>query len=205
MKPVVVTVLSSRITSFGSVGSVLLLFCVAFKPLGRLLVVEPNHSTVAFTVPIGNGLTAITGKFTSFQISLDITEDDLRKSHIAAVIDVSSITTGIPGRDADLLTADFFDTTQFRTITFVSDSITGAEPYYVAHGPFVMHGVAHPISLPFKVTGRDGESTIGFEAHTVIKRSEYGVGTSFKHTEDDGFIGDDIPVDIWFWTKAAVR
>ncbi len=182
---------------------VLLFACLSFTFVGRTLIVEPNHSTVAFRVPISNGLTSITGKFTAFRIELNVPGEDMRNAWFSAVIDVSSVTTGIAVRDEDLLTADFLDTARFKTITFSSDSITGSEPEYVAHGRFAMHGVVRPLSLPFRVSGRDGESTIGFEAHTVIKRSDYGVGTNFKHTEDDGFIGDDIPVDIWFWTKAA--
>ncbi|QQR86042.1 MAG: YceI family protein [Flavobacteriales bacterium] len=175
---------------------------LAFTLDGSSLVVEPNHSTIAFTVPISNGLTTITGKFTDFTIDLELPDDDLTHARIRAVIQTASVNTGIPSRDADLLTADFFETEKYPTITFTSDSITGAEPGYTAHGRFTMHGVERSMALPFRVTGRDGESTIGFEAHTHVLRSDHGVGITFKHTEDDGFIGNLIGVDIWFWTKA---
>lgn len=176
--------------------------CIAFIAAPRSLVVEANHSTIAFTVPISNGLTAITGKFADFTIDLELPDEDLRHARIHAVIQTASVNTGIPARDADLLTADFFETETYPTITFASDSITGVEPNYIAHGRFSIHGVEKAMSIPFRVTGRDGESTIGFEAHTHVLRSDHGVGTGFKHTEDDGFIGDRIGVDIWFWTRA---
>lgn len=180
----------------------LAIVCVAFTFGGSSLVVEPNHSTIAFTVPISKGLTVITGKFTEFTIDLELPDDDVRHASLKAVIQVSSVNTGIAARDADLLTADFFETDKYPTITFTSDSVTGVDPNYIAHGRFSMHGVEKVMAIPFRVTGRDGESTIGFEAHTHVLRSDHGVGTTFKHTEDDGFIGDRIGVDIWFWTKA---
>lgn len=172
----------------------------SFTP--RRLIVEPNHSVISFTVPISKGLTAIRGAFTSFSIDLEMPDADMRHARISATIDPRSIDTNMPGRDADLLTETFLDTTRFKSISFISDSISGAEPDYVAHGMFSMHGVVRRIDLPFRVTGRDGQNTIGFEAHTSIVRSHYEVGTSFRHTEEDGFIGDTIGVDIWFWTRA---
>lgn len=177
------------------------LIALGMAPAIRKLVVEPNHSTISFTVPIAKGLTAIRGSFTSFSIDLHLPDGDLRHARIEARIDPGSINTGIPARDGDLVTETFLDTARFRWITFVSDSITGIEPNYVAHGRFSMHGIERRMDLPFRITGRDGENTIGFEAHTRIVRSHYGVGTSFQHTEDDGFIGDTLDVDIWFWTK----
>jgi polyisoprenoid-binding protein YceI len=83
----------------------------------------------------------------------------------------------------------------------VSDRIEKIGNEFIAHGQFQMHGVMKDISLPFKVTGQSGEDVIGFSSRYTIKRTDFGVGTDFKHTSDDNFIGNEIGVEIDFWTK----
>jgi polyisoprenoid-binding protein YceI len=50
------------------------------------LVVDPVYSTIQFSVPISNGLTRVTGKFTEFTIDVDFVSGDLTKSRIEAII-----------------------------------------------------------------------------------------------------------------------
>ena len=167
----------------------------------KKLIAETNHSTIQFSVPISNGLTRITGKFNEFTIDIDLIDNDITKSRISAAIKVNSVNTGITGRDEDLKTKDFFDSDKFPEITFVSDRIEKNGNEFVAHGQFQMHGATKAISIPFKLTGKSGEDVIGFSSRYSIKRSDFGVGTEWKHTTDDNFIGNEIGVEIDFWTK----
>ncbi len=167
------------------------------------LVAETNHSTIQFSVPISNGLTRITGKFNEFRIDIDYLDNDITKSRISALIKVSSINTGIPARDEDIKTKDFFDSELFPEILFVSEKISKTEKGYVAHGQFQMHGVSKSIDLPFTINGQGQPYVIGFSSRYTIKRSDFKVGTEWKHTTDDNFIGNEIGVEIDFWTKKA--
>lgn len=171
----------------------------------RKLIAETNHSTIQFSVPISSGITRITGKFNEFTIDVDMTGTEITKGRISATIRVNSINTGIPARDEDLKTKDFFEAEKFPEITFVSDRIEKSGDSYIAHGQFQMHGVTKAITLPFRITGRQSDDVIGFSCHYTIKRSDFGVGTAWKHTTDDNFIGDEIGVEIDFWTKRAKR
>lgn len=183
----------------------LLCLCIPFLAFSVLieqkLTVESNHSTIQFSVPISNGLTRITGKFTDFSIQIDYVDGDITKSRIVSSINVESINTGIPARDEDLRTKEFFDIVLYPQITFQSDSIRKVNEELVAYGEFKMHGMTKYIELPFRITGYDGEGVIGFTSRFKIKRSEFGVGTGFNHTTDDNFIGDEIDIEIDFWTK----
>lgn len=165
------------------------------------LVAETNHSTIQFSVPISNGLTRITGKFNEFSIDVELVDNDITKSRIVAVIKVNSINTGIPSRDEDLKTADFFDVEKFPEITFTSDKIVKEGSGYVAKGQFQMHGITKPMELRFKITGQSDNGVIGFTSRSSLKRSDFNVGTEFKHTTEDNFISDEIGVEIDFWTK----
>jgi len=165
------------------------------------LVVESNHSTVQFSVPISNGITRITGKFTDYTIDIDYVDKDFTKSTISTTIKVESINTGIAGRDDHLRTKDFFDVETYPHITFTSDRIEKQGEGYVAYGDFTMHGITKKIEFPFTVTGVDGENTIGIQSRLTINRMEYGVGSDFQHSSMDNFLGEDIGVEIDFWTK----
>ena len=171
------------------------------EPNVKKLAVESNHSTVLFSVPISNGITRITGKFTEFSIDIDLVDEDFEKSKIKAVILTQSIDTGIPGRDDHLRTIDFFDTERFPEITFTSENIIKTEDGFVAKGNFQLHGITKQLQIPFVVTGKDGENTIGLSSRLTIKRSDFNLGTEFQHTDMENFIGDEIGVEIDFWTK----
>lgn len=171
----------------------------------KKLVAETNHSTLQFSVPISDGITRITGKFNDYSIELEMTNQDILTAKISAVIKAGSINTGIPGRDEDLKSSDFFEVDKYPEITFVSQRIEKAGDAYVAHGQFQLHGVAKPLSLPFRITARKNEDVIGFTSRFTIKRSDFGVGTAWKHTTDDKFIADEIGVELDFWTKKAKK
>jgi len=167
----------------------------------RRLIAETNHSTIQFSVPISNGLTRITGKFNEFTIDIDLIGIEITQAKIVAIIKVNSINTGNAGRDEDLKTKDFFETEKFPEMKFISERIERIESGYLAHGEFQMHGVTKSIAIPFQVTGQPNENVFGFTSRFSIKRSDYEVGTEWKHTTDDHFIGDEIGVEIDFWTK----
>lgn len=167
----------------------------------KKLTAETNHSSLLFSVPISNGITRITGKFNTYTIDLDYTDNDFTKSTLSASIDASSIDTGIEGRDEHLRSADFFETKTYPKITFVSESIEATENSYVAKGNFTMHGVTKDIEIPFRITGIDGENTIGISARFSLDRTDFGVGNEFKHTSIENFISDTIDVEVDFWTK----
>ena len=168
----------------------------------KSLKVESNHSTVQFSVPISNGITRITGKFNDYAIDIEYVDNDFTKSSISMVIQVASIDTGIPGRDEHLITKDFFEVETYPEITFTSNSIRRLDDgSYMINGLFTMHGVTKTIDVPIKITGKDGEYTLGFSSRLTIKRSDYNVASDFAHTSMENFLGDDIGIEIDFWTK----
>lgn len=171
----------------------------------RWLTVEPNHSTIGFRVPISDGITLVTGKFTDFDLELQFIEEDWTQSTASFTIQAKSINTGIADRDEHLRSADFFDTEKYPTITFVSKEIQQIDDaHFEALGTFTMHGISQDIRLPFEVLGQDG-NTIGVQIRTKINRMDYGVGANFKHTSMPNFLAKEIEVEINFWTKKDKR
>jgi len=183
----------------------LLFACVVAKGQVVKLESENNHSTIEFFVPISEGLTKISGKFTDYHIDIQFTDSSLLKSKINVRINPASITTGIAGRDEDLKTGDFFDVAKFQEIIFVSDAILTMGDQYVTKGRCTIHGVTKEIEIPFAVTGVRKNYVIGFSGRFKLKRSDYGIGTNWKHTTDDKFIGDEIEIHVDFWTRKSKK
>lgn len=167
----------------------------------KALTVESNHSTLQFIVPISNGITRVTGKFNEYTIDIDYNETDFTKSKISVSIKAASIDTGIDARDDHLRTEDFFSVEKFPEITFVSQEINKKGKFFLVKGVFTMHGVSKIIEFPLTITGKDGKNTIGFSSRLTLNRVDYGVGAGFKHSSMENFLGEDIHVEIDFWTK----
>lgn len=190
-----------------SIGCFLLLLAGSLlsQDKTRWLTVEPNHSTIGFRVPISGGVTLVTGKFTDFDLELELVNEDWTRSKASFTIQATSINTGISDRDQHLRSADFFDVEEYPTITFNSRSITRIDDaHYEAKGTFSMHGVSKEVTLPFEIMGYDGKS-VGVQIRTKLNRLDYGVGSNFKHTTTPNFLAKEIDVEINFWTKRDKR
>lgn len=166
--------------------------------------IDQNHSSVAFYVPILNGMSKVHGKFTNFDVQLNYDDADVTKSSVKATIQVASIDTGIADRDKDLNGPAFFDSAKFPTIIFESTSVAKQGDHFVATGLFTMHGVTREITLPFKLTGKitdpkTGKKNVGFAATLQLNRREYGI--NWTHSVDPNFVGDVIEVELEILTK----
>ena len=164
------------------------------------LVVEPNHSTIGFAIPIGGGTTRVTGKFMNFEIELDYDQSDFTKTSITANIKTESINTGINDRDNDLRSEIFFFTEEHPEIIFTSDYIEKSSEGYLVHGKLKIKGVEKSVVMPAQLITRS-ENTIGIKIRWKLNRIEYGIGTEFKHTTMPDFLGEEVDIEIDFWTR----
>lgn len=170
---------------------------------GVKLVADVVHSNIGFSVSLGGGITRITGKYNDFNIIINYNDSDMTKTTIDATIKSGSISTGAAARDEHLGTPDFFDVGKYPDITFTSDSIRKSTSGYVAYGTFQMHGVISKIELPFLITGKDAEGSVGFSARYIIKRSEYKIGKDSEHPSPNSYVSDNINVEIDFVAKKS--
>ncbi|NND62081.1 MAG: YceI family protein [Flavobacteriaceae bacterium] len=190
-------------TTLTLLATLTLLLTVAFtEGFTKLkLKAETNHSTLLFSVPISNGITRVTGKFNDYAIELDFSEEDISQTTLKAIINAESLDTGISDRDEHLRSKDFFDTETYPQITFESTAITQTDEGMMVTGVMDFHGVKKSMTIPLKITGRDGPNTIGFQSRFVVKRSDFNLASDFQHTSMENFIGDEISVELDFWTK----
>lgn len=177
-----------------------------------ILDLEPNHSTVSFSVPIVGGLTTVTGNFRDLDVAITLNEEDITRSSVSATIKAYSIDTGIDMRDKDLRGPKFFDVSHYPEITFRSHRIEKKGEGYVAIGDFTMRGVTKEIELPFVITGlnwskeeEEKHPRMGIAAQWKLNRQDYGVGSDWQHSAIPNFIGDEVTIQIFMWTRKGRR
>ena len=80
---------------------------------------DPAHSSVEFSIK-HMMMTTVRGRFKDVQATLTADEEHPEGCCVEARIQVASIDTGTPDRDAHLKGPDFFDAERYPTISFTS-------------------------------------------------------------------------------------
>jgi polyisoprenoid-binding protein YceI len=165
---------------------------------GTKWIIDALHSEVMFKVK-HLVISTVTGSFSKFDGAALTTGNDFENAAINFEIDVESIYTGQPQRDAHLRNGDFFDAPAFPKITFQSTSFIkdGAEDFSLA-GNLTMKGVTKEVTLNVTQGGiaKDpyGNTKAGFEVSGTINRKEFGVSYN-AITETGGLaLGENIKI-----------
>ena len=157
---------------------------------------DKAHSEVDFSI-LHMSLSRVNGRFGNIGGAITFDEADITKSTVNVTIDVTSIDTGVSGRDSDLKSANVFDAAQFPTATFVSTSVAKNGSGLTVNGNLTLHGVTKPVSLDVQgptgpVPGMDHKPHAGFSATTTITRSAFGIAPKYPAA----MIGDDVKLTI---------
>lgn len=171
-----------------------LLFLLLLLPTSQIVAVDTNesddatqwqidksHSAVNFT--INHFFTPVDGRFSDYDATIHFDPENLDGSRIDVTIPVESIDTRNERRDNHLRSEDFFNTSQWSSIRFVSHTIENVSGNnYVAHGELTIRDVTHSFELPFELLGvmehpmRDNTLVAGIVADAQLMRTDYGVG-----------------------------
>src|ERR1700728_2120787 len=113
---------------------------------------DANHSGVHFRVR-HLGLSNVRGRFDKFDASIRVgaTLDDVV---VSATIDMGSVDTNQPDRDAHLRGTDFFSTDSHPSMTFSSTKVrdVGSNEYEV-EGNLTINGISKPVKLDVEFNG----------------------------------------------------
>lgn len=175
------------------------LFCLQTVRAQDAYAIDPNQSTIAFSVR-HMVISTVYGKFTDYSGSIVLNESDLTKSSVNVTIKTGSVTTELTPRDNDLRSEHFLDTTKYPTMSFVSHSIQKAGDKYVMSGDLSLHGVTREVAIPFNYNGKvkdlQGNARIAVEGALTIDRRDWGI-TYSKMLDDGGLVaGDDVKINL---------
>jgi polyisoprenoid-binding protein YceI len=136
--------------------------------------VDPGHSNVGFEVR-HMGIATVRGAFRKFEGSLAAAG---AAPVLQGAVEVASVDTGDPQRDAHLASPEFFDADQHPQITFHSTATEATDDGKIRLvGEITIKGITKPIELVGTVgegaTDPWGNERVGFEVEGVIDRREF--------------------------------
>jgi polyisoprenoid-binding protein YceI len=159
--------------------------------------IDPVHSSSGFS--IRHMLSKFTSSFTKTTGTITVDRANLANSSVDAAVEVASVSTSNPDRDKHLQSPDFFDAAKFPAMTFKSKAWTKTgENTFDVTGDLTIHGVTKETvlkvtSLGFGPGMRPGSQLSGWEATTVLKKSDFGVNGPAMLGK---VLGDEVTVDI---------
>ncbi len=166
-------------------------------------VLDGSHTSVVFKVS-HLGFSTYTAGFDKAEAKLSFDPANPAAMTVEATIDPASLDLNAPpaGFHDEMLGAMFFDAKAFPAITFKSTKVelTGPSTAKVT-GDLTLHGVTKPVTLDTTFNGgwaanaMDG-ARIGFSAHTVLKRSDFGMAFGIPAPGTSMGVGDAVDVSI---------
>lgn len=141
---------------------------------------DPQHSAVLMKVN-HLGYSTYFLKATELMGDINFDKENPEKSSVSVTIQSASIDGNNAKLNTHLKSADFFDTTNFPSITFASTAIkvTGENTAQIT-GMLTIRGITQPAVLS-ATFNKEGENALtqdyraGFSAKTIVKRSDFGI------------------------------
>lgn len=161
---------------------------------------DPNHSLIGWEVN-HFGFNDYYGIFGDVAGTLEIDPANPSAAKVDVTIPVANVTTASKALTDHLLRAgkdggkpDFFGPAP-APARFVSTSVKADGMKAMITGDLTLNGVTRPVTFEAEFTGAgnnpyNNKATIGFEAETEIKRSDFGVNYAIP------FVSDEVELDI---------
>jgi polyisoprenoid-binding protein YceI len=157
--------------------------------------IDTAHSEIGFKVK-HLVISTVSGKFNSFDGTLEGDIEDLTTAKISFSADIDSIHTGNDQRDGHLKSADFFDSATHPKLTFESTNIEKKGDDYKVTGNLSLKGVTKPVTLNVEFGGVQkslyGQTVAGFEVTTKINRQDFGLTWSAITEAGGVVVGDEV-------------
>jgi polyisoprenoid-binding protein YceI len=162
--------------------------------------IDSGHSGIHFSVR-HMVIAKVRGQFGRWTGSIRVRDGDLAGASVEAVIDASSIETGVADRDAHLKSPDFLDVARFPELTFKSTRVerTGGDGRRVV-GDLTIHGVTREVALEVEYAGRTrdpwGNERAGYSVKTSIDRKDFGLTWNQLLEAGSLMVGDRVDIQI---------
>jgi polyisoprenoid-binding protein YceI len=151
---------------------------------------DPNHTVVLATWN-HFGYSNPSANFGQADGTIVYDADAPEQSSVEVTLPMSGLDTFVPKLDEHLKSPDFFDAGKYPVATFKSTSVRVlGDGHLEVTGNLDLHGVSKPVVLDVKLNKSEphpmGKApTIGFDASTTIKRSEFGIDKYVPMVSDE--------------------
>jgi len=162
--------------------------------------IDATHTHFGFAVK-HMMVSTVRGQFKRYTGKVRLDPRDFTRSSIEGAVEVASIDTGVPERDAHLRTGDFFDVAAHPTITFKSTGVEHEEgSRYRVLGDLTIRGVTKTVTfeVDYSGTARNpwGKTIVGISAAATVHRKEFGVSFDAPLESGGVLVGDKVRIEI---------
>lgn len=151
---------------------------------------DPQHGYVTFSYS-HLGFSNPTLHFRTIDASIELDADDPAASNVNVTIDAESIDSGVEVFDGHLVGERWFNTAQFKDITFVSTALVQSEEGAgTLTGDLTIKGITKPVTLDVTLIAA-GEhpahqrDTVGVQATGMVLRSDFDLGAFAPAVSDE--------------------
>ncbi len=152
---------------------------------------DASHSQIVFTYN-HLGFSTTTGMFSGFDGTIMLDQGDPANSSVEVSFPVRSMLTGWEARFDHFMNPDFFDATDdSELVTFKSTKVEleGDDEAKIT-GDLTLNGITKPVVLDAKLNKigmhpSANKPWVGFDAETMIKRSDFELGKFAPYVSDE--------------------
>jgi polyisoprenoid-binding protein YceI len=159
---------------------------------------DTAHSSVGFAIR-HLGVSKVRGRFQEFDVDV-VVGPTLAETSVTATIQMASIDTGNPDRDAHVRTADLLDVERRPTMVFRSTSVAAGRSGWLVDGELTIGGITRPQRLDVELGGIEafpgGPRHAGFEATGELRRKEFGIDMALPPGVSAVALGDVVKLEL---------
>lgn len=166
---------------------------------GRVFVIDPDHTTVGFSV--SHMFSKTTGRFQDFDGTIEVNPKNNLVAGATGEVRTASVDTDQAKRDEHLRSPDFFDAKKFPTMSFTADKVQVSQDGTMRLlGNLTIRDVTKPVAFLARMhgIGNDpwGNTRLGLSAVTRINRKDYGM--IYNKVLDNGglLVGDEVDINL---------
>ena len=172
----------------------------ALRDLNGRYHLDAAHSSIGFTARHA-GIAKVRGTFEAFHGWALVDGANPQSSALLVSVQVRSLNSRDPARDAHLLGPDFFDVDRYPAITFIGTGFDVQDEARVeVTGDLTIRDVTRPLTIAFAFEGvaRDpfGNQRIGFTGATDISRSAFGLVWNAVLETGGVLVGDVVKLEF---------
>jgi polyisoprenoid-binding protein YceI len=161
--------------------------------------VDLAHSSLEFAVR-HMVVSTVKGGFSDFTVEPHVDYEDLTRSTGIVKVNVASLDTREPRRDAHLRSADFFDVEHFPTMTYEVKSVEEDGDDYRIVGDLTIRDITKEVPLTAEVSGPVtdpfGGTRLGVSAVGKLNRHDFGLDWNVVTEAGGLLVGDDVKISV---------
>jgi polyisoprenoid-binding protein YceI len=182
------------------IKTMMMAFAAAATLAGAEYKIDTAHSGAGFSVKhlmVSN----VKGQFSKIAGTINYDEKDPSATVVEATIDVTTVNTNEPKRDAHLKSADFFEVEKYPAMTFKSKKAAKGGRGLLLTGDLTLHGVTKEVTLDVEVSPeikgmRPNTFVRGANATGKINRKDFGLTWNRALEAGGVVVGDEVQISI---------